>query len=66
MSIVQIGLADRTRAVNAFQIEPWFTKILKGGNIFGFLQRRAIVGNIVGDELSKEWPACRNSGIVLT
>src|SRR5215470_7602366 len=64
--VVQVWLADRTGAVDTFQIEPGRTEVLENGYVLGFLQRGTIVGDVMGDELSEKRPARGDPWIVLS
>jgi hypothetical protein len=64
MYIVQVRLADRASTVETLQVESGRPEVPEGTDVLGFLQRRSIVGNIVGDELPEEWPGGCDSWII--
>src|SRR5262249_4809293 len=66
VDIVQAGLSHRTGAVNTFQIEARCAEVPKSFDILRFPQWRAVVRDVMGDELAEERPAGRNPWIVFS
>src|SRR5262245_57067255 len=62
--VVQIWLAERPVAIDAFQIQARAPKISQMIDWLGLLKRRPIVGHIVGQDLAVERPARRNTWII--
>src|SRR5215469_924345 len=64
--VKQIRLPYGASAVEAFQIETRLAKVLDFVDVFCRLQGRAIMCNVVRNELPEERPPCRDPRVLFT
>ena len=65
VKVVQVRLPNRSSPINALQVEARLSEILESVEIFGLLQGRAVVSNVMGNELAEERPARRYPWILI-
>ena len=64
VALVEVGAPDRAAAVQALEVEPRRAEVPQRALLRVRAKRRAVGGDVVGDELAEERPAGRDGRVV--